>query len=79
MMCEHIYEETEPPQLGDIGEPHDVVSVRRVEWLDGIDSLKGRVSAVLNDPALKEVARRIDEACGLAPGTSDQKGDEDDQ
>jgi MinD-like ATPase involved in chromosome partitioning or flagellar assembly len=65
LLCDYVYPEEDPPQLGDAGEPHDVVAVRRREWLDGLDSLNGHVEQVLNDDGLSEVARRIDEECGL--------------
>jgi cellulose biosynthesis protein BcsQ len=65
MMCEHVYDEDSLPQLGDIGEPHDVISVRRRDWLDGIDSLRGRVSDVLSDSELRQFAARVDEKCLL--------------
>jgi cellulose biosynthesis protein BcsQ len=65
MLCEHVYEEDDPPQLGDVGEPHDVVSVRRREWLDGLDSLKDRVADVLAEGDLREVTRRINDECLL--------------
>jgi hypothetical protein len=43
--------------------PHDVVSVRRREWLDGIDSFRNLVQNVLNEGELQDVARRVNEAC----------------
>jgi MinD-like ATPase involved in chromosome partitioning or flagellar assembly len=62
LLCEHVYADSDPPQLGDVGVAHDVVSVRRKELLDGLDSLEGRVDDVLRDPELQAVARRIDDA-----------------
>jgi MinD-like ATPase involved in chromosome partitioning or flagellar assembly len=81
MLCEHVYAEDDPPQLGDVGEPHDVVPVRRREWLDGLDSLKDHIADVLNEGELKEVARRIDDECLLdAEGATDAtRNDEDAQ
>src|SRR5262249_53837553 len=61
-LCVYVYPEDDRTQLGDMGESHDVVSVRRREWLDGIDTLRDRVQAVLNEAELGDVARRIDEA-----------------
>jgi hypothetical protein len=61
-LCEHVYPDTDPPQLGDAGVAHDVVSVRRKELLDGLDSLEGRIDDVLKDTELQAVARRIDDA-----------------
>lgn len=65
MMCEHIYPEYDPPQLGDVGVPHDPAPVRRREWLDGLDSMRGHVADVLKEAELVEVARRIDDQCGM--------------
>lgn len=81
MLCEHVYAEDNPPQLGDVGEPHDVVPVRRREWLDGLDSMKDHVADVLKEGELKEVARRIDEECLLDPegATDAMRNDEDAQ
>lgn len=62
LLCRYIYPDDDPPQLGDVGEPHDVVAVRRREWLDGIDTLRDRVQAVLNEAELQDVARRLDDA-----------------
>jgi cellulose biosynthesis protein BcsQ len=62
LLCRYVYPDDDPPQIGDIGEPHDVVAVRRREWLDGIDTLRDRVQAVLNEVELREVAQRIDAA-----------------
>lgn len=79
LLCEHVYPEDDPPQLGDVGEPHDVVPVRRREWLDGLDSLKDHVVDVLKDGDLSEVARRIDDECTLdaeAVGVEDEENDE---
>jgi MinD-like ATPase involved in chromosome partitioning or flagellar assembly len=67
LMCEHIYNENEPPQLIDNDVPHDVVPVRRREWLDGIDSLHGRVAEVLREPEFATLADRISEECSLDP------------
>jgi len=80
-LCEHVYAEDNPPQLGDIGEPHDVVPVRRREWLDGLDSMKDHVADVLKEGELKEAARRIDEECRLDPegATDATRNDEDAQ
>jgi MinD-like ATPase involved in chromosome partitioning or flagellar assembly len=65
LLCEHVYAEEEPPQIGDVGEPHDVVPVRRRDWLDGLDSMQGHVMNVLAEADLEEVARRIDDACTI--------------
>jgi MinD-like ATPase involved in chromosome partitioning or flagellar assembly len=62
LLCEHVYPDSDPPQLGDVGVAHDVVSVRRKELLDGLDSLDGRIDDVLKDTELQAVARRIDDA-----------------
>ena len=77
MLCEHVYEEDDPPQLGDVGEPHDVVPVRRRERFDGLDSLKDHVADVLNEGELKEVARRIDDECLLEAEGANEATDED--
>jgi MinD-like ATPase involved in chromosome partitioning or flagellar assembly len=63
LLCKFVYPDDDPPQLHDVGVPHDVISVRRRDWLDGIDSFKDHVQAVLNESELGDVARRIDEAC----------------
>ncbi|MBK8260827.1 MAG: hypothetical protein IPK80_05750 [Nannocystis sp.] len=65
LMCEYTYDNDSPPQLTDKGEPHEVVSVRRRDWLDGIDSLAGRVNEVLRDSEFTELAARVDEKCRL--------------
>jgi MinD-like ATPase involved in chromosome partitioning or flagellar assembly len=65
LLCRYVYPDDDPPQLGDIGVPHDVVSVRRREWLDGIDSFKDHVQDVLKEAELHDVARRIDDTCAL--------------
>ena len=79
MLCEHIYPDDDPPQLGDVGVPHDIVAVRRKEWLDGLDTLENHVTAVLNEGDLKDVARRINEECALgAEDTEDADGDAND-
>lgn len=79
MMCEHVYDENSPPQLGDIGEPHDVVSVRRRDWLDGIDSLKGRVNDVLSDSELRQFAARVDEKCLLEAEVEPDAADDEEE
>ena len=53
LLCEHVYPDTDPPQLGDVGVAHDVMSVRRKELLDGLDSLDGRIDDVLKDTELR--------------------------
>lgn len=63
LLYNHVYPEDDPPQLADVGVPHDVVPVRRREWLDGIDTLQGHVADVLKEAELQAVAQRIDEAC----------------
>jgi MinD-like ATPase involved in chromosome partitioning or flagellar assembly len=63
LLCKYVYPDEDPPQLSDAGVPHDVVSVRRREWLDGIDSFRNLVQNVLNEGELQDVARRVDEAC----------------
>ena len=79
LLCEYVYEEVDPPQLGDVGEAHDVVSVRRREWLDGLDSFQGRVEEIRKDDGLKEVGARIDEECQLEyePGDDNDERGED--
>lgn len=61
-LCEYVYPDEDPPQLGDLGEPHDVVAVRRRESLDALDSFHGRTQDVLQNAELQAVAHRIDEA-----------------
>lgn len=61
LLCRHIYPDDDLPQLGDVGMPHDVLSVRRQPWLDGIDSFQGHVQDVLRDTELQAVAQRIDD------------------
>jgi MinD-like ATPase involved in chromosome partitioning or flagellar assembly len=63
LLVKHVYSDDDPPQLSDVGEPHDVVSVRRRDWLDGIDSFRDRIQNTLNDSELRDAAMRIDEAC----------------
>ncbi len=63
LLCDYVYPDEDPPQLTDVGVAHDVVPVRRREWLDGIDSFQGHVADVLNEVELQAVAQRIDEAC----------------
>lgn len=73
MMCEHVYGD-DPPQIGDVGVAHDVIFVRRRDWLDGIDSLKGRVPEVVNEPEFIQLSARIDEKCLLeAEAASDEE------
>lgn len=62
LLCKHVYPDDDPPQLLDIGVPHDVISIRRWEPLDGIDSFHGRVQDVLNNPELQAVTQRINDA-----------------
>jgi MinD-like ATPase involved in chromosome partitioning or flagellar assembly len=64
-LCDYIYPDDDPPQLGDIGETHDVVSVRRRDWLGGLDSVGGHVVEILQDSDLALVSQRICDACGL--------------
>jgi hypothetical protein len=78
LLCEHVYAE-EPPQLVDIGEPHDVVNMRRREWLDGVDSLAGHLESVLRDDDLNEVSRRIDDECTLESETEGVDADENEE
>ena len=77
LLCEHVYDDDEPPQLGDVGEPHDVVAVRRREWLDGLDSMKDHVADVLGEGDLSEVARRIDDECKIDAAAVDAEGEGD--
>ena len=65
LLCEHVYPEDDPPQLPDVGAPHDVVSVRRREWLDALDSMKDHATEILNEADLAVLARRIDDQCKL--------------
>lgn len=78
MMCEHVYGD-DLPQLGDVGEAHDVVSVRRRDWLDGIDSLKGRVGEVLSESELKQFSARVDEKCRLEAEVEPDAADDDEE
>lgn len=66
LMCEHIYEEDNPPQIKDVGEPHDIIPLQRREWLDGIDSLRGQVSNVLNETGFAKLTDRINDECKLS-------------
>jgi MinD-like ATPase involved in chromosome partitioning or flagellar assembly len=81
MCCRHVYEDDDEdddiPQLGDLDVTHDVVSVRRKEWLDGIDSLHHRVTEVLSEGDLNAVATRITEACGLGELATDDDGEDE--
>jgi MinD-like ATPase involved in chromosome partitioning or flagellar assembly len=77
LLCEHVYAEQDPPQLVDNGEPHDVVSVHRREWLDGMDSLSGQVERVQKDDDLGEVSRRVDDECALESEALDAGEDEE--
>ncbi len=79
LLCEHVYPDEDPPQLVDIGEPHDVVSVHRREWLDGIDSLAGHLDSVLQDDDLREVRRRIDDECALESESEGAEADENEE
>jgi MinD-like ATPase involved in chromosome partitioning or flagellar assembly len=72
LLCGNIYDDEDLPQLADVGVAHDVVSVRRRESLDALDSFQGRVQDVLQNGELAAVAQRIDEACAR------DQGDEDD-
>lgn len=64
----HVYEDEDPPQLADVGAAHDVIPVRRKEWLDGLDGVAGRVADILADAELAAVSRRLEAACRLAGG-----------
>ncbi len=81
LLCEHVYTDDEPPQISDLGEPHDVVPVHRRDWLDGLDSLSDHIAAVLSENDLTEVARRIDEECALdaVDADADAGDDKDDE
>ena len=74
LLCQHVYPEDDPPQLLDVGEPHDVVPVGRKEWLDGLDSVGDRISDLLQDRELVAMGQRIDEArgSGSARGEDDE-------
>lgn len=65
LMCAEFYDNDEPPQPSDVGEPHDVLHVRRKEWLDGVDSIGDHAQMILNEVELKAVSRRVDELCLL--------------
>ena len=49
------------------------------EWLDGIDSLKGRVSDVLSDSELKQFAARVDEKCLLEAEVEPDAADDEEE
>lgn len=79
LLLQHIYPETDPPQRGDSGEPHDVVFVKRKESLDLLDSFRDHLADVMNDGEFGEVARRIDDGCELyARRTAGGAGDKED-
>ena len=73
LLLEHIYPEEEPPQASETGEPHDVVFVDRESWLDGLDSIQGRVDDLSEH--FRTVGERIDAACVLAA----EAGEEDEE
>lgn len=78
LMCEYIYDE-DIPQLSDVGEPHDVISLRRRDWLDGIDSLRGRVGEILNEADLRQFSARVDEKCLLEAEVELNAEDDDEE
>lgn len=70
LLSEHVYvpedpESPEPPQPADLGEPHDVIHVRRREWLDGLDSISEKAMDVLRDDDLRAVGERILDTLGI--------------
>lgn len=73
LLSEHVYipEDPEipdlpdPPQPTDLGEPHDVVHVRRREWLDGLDSVADKAADILRDEDLLAVGNRILDRLGI--------------
>jgi len=73
IMLEHFYPEADPPQAGDVGVAHDVEHVARKEWLDQIDRIEGHAEEMLNDPHLRAVSQRIDEACILAVDEQEER------
>lgn len=70
LLLEHMYED-DPPQLADVGALHDVVPIRRKEWLDALDSLAGKVDLVLADDELANLVERIDAIVGLESAMED--------
>jgi MinD-like ATPase involved in chromosome partitioning or flagellar assembly len=73
LLSEHVYvpedpelpDSPDPPQPADLGEPHDVIHVRRREWLDGLDSVSDKVADILRDEELRAVGERILDRLGL--------------
>lgn len=79
LLCEHVYAEDSPPQIADVGEAHDVVPVRRKDWLDGIDTLRGYVMELLNDGEIAKLADRISNECMLDPGFDSDPADDEEE
>lgn len=73
LLEEHVYRESDPPQPTDIGEPHDVVHVKRREWLDGLDSVSDKAADILKDDDLRAVGERILDRLGI--GSDDAEED----
>jgi len=65
LLLDTTYPEDDPPQRDDVDEPHDVLPVRRKEWLDALDSMAGLIDRVLGDDDLRRVAKRLDARCGF--------------
>ena len=69
MMCNYNYEQDDPPQLIDDNEPHNIVGIRRKEFLDNLDSIGDRVSEVLQDNDIQKFVARLNDTIELADTT----------
>lgn len=75
MMCRYNYESDDLPQLMDRGVPHNIVGIRRKEYLDNLDAIDDRINEVLADRDIEEFTVRAIEAIRLADVSEDERGD----